>query len=164
MLSRILRCMNISKWFRRRKPTDDELREEEESRVRAAEEVRRAEQDSERSRQQSRVPSNPFTGGGGGFYLGEEHGPAAAHEVGRGACEGDEEDERHGELEHVLQTRQEAQIFPTDFLQPCGCCELCGSLRAFSRKFRKPGLAFPTTDGLGSARRSQEPPLPVVGP
>jgi hypothetical protein len=57
--------MNISKWFRRRKAT--ELREEEESRVRAAEEVRRAEQDSERSRQQSRVPSNPFTGGSGGF-------------------------------------------------------------------------------------------------
>jgi len=67
MLSRILRPMNISKWFRRRKPTDDELREEEESRVRAAEEVRRAEQDSERSRQQSRVPSNPFTGGSGGL-------------------------------------------------------------------------------------------------
>ena len=67
MLSRILRPMNISNWFRRRKPTDDELREEEESRVRAAEEVRRAEQDSERSRQQSRVPSNPFTGGSGGF-------------------------------------------------------------------------------------------------
>jgi len=67
MLSRILRRMNISKWFRRRKLTDEELRAEEESRLRGAEEVRRAEQDSERSRQQSRVPSNPFTGGSGGF-------------------------------------------------------------------------------------------------
>jgi hypothetical protein len=59
--------MNLSKWFRRRKLTDAELREDEASRLRAAEEVRRAEQDSERSREQSRVPSNPFTGGGGGF-------------------------------------------------------------------------------------------------
>ena len=67
MLSRILRGMNLSKLFRRRKLTDEELREDEESRIRAAEEVRRAEQDSERSREQSRVPSDPFTGGGGGF-------------------------------------------------------------------------------------------------
>jgi asparagine synthetase B (glutamine-hydrolysing) len=61
--------MNISKWFRRRKLTDEELREEEESRLRAAEEARLAEQDSERSRQQSKVPSGPFSGGGvgGGF-------------------------------------------------------------------------------------------------
>ena len=67
MLSRPLRSMNISKGFRRRKLTDDELREEGESRLRAAEETRLAEQDSERSRQQSKVPSNPFGGGGGGF-------------------------------------------------------------------------------------------------
>jgi hypothetical protein len=66
MLSRILRRMNISKWFRRRKLSDDELREDEESRLRAAEEARLAEQDSERSRQQSKVPSNPFGGGGAG--------------------------------------------------------------------------------------------------
>jgi hypothetical protein len=68
MLSRILPSVNISKWFRRRKLTDEELREEEESRLRAAEETRLAEQDSERSRRQSKVPSNPFIGGGtGGF-------------------------------------------------------------------------------------------------
>ena len=67
MLSRILRGMNISKLFRRRRLTDEELREEEESRLRAREEARLAEQDSERSRQQSKVPSNPFTGGSGGF-------------------------------------------------------------------------------------------------
>jgi hypothetical protein len=58
--------MNISRWFRRAKLTEEELREQEESKMRAAEELRRAEQDSERSREQSRVPSNPFTGGGGG--------------------------------------------------------------------------------------------------
>ena len=65
MVSRILRLMNIAKWFRREKRSDEELREEEESRLRGAEEARRAEKDSERSRQQSKVPSNPFTGGGG---------------------------------------------------------------------------------------------------
>jgi hypothetical protein len=59
MLSRILRSMDISQWFRRRKLTDEELREEEESRLRATEETRLAEQDTERSRQQSRVPSDP---------------------------------------------------------------------------------------------------------
>jgi len=68
MLSRILRRMNISKWFRRQKLTDEELREQEENRLRAAEEARLAEQDSERSRQQSKVPSNPFGGGGGGGF------------------------------------------------------------------------------------------------
>jgi hypothetical protein len=67
MLSRILGFMNISRWFRREKRTEEELREEEESRLRAAEETRLAEQDSERTRQQSKVPSNPFGGGGGGF-------------------------------------------------------------------------------------------------
>ena len=67
MLSRILLPMNISKWFRRRNLTDEQLREEEESRLRAHDEARRAEQDSERSRQQSKVPSNPFSGGSGGF-------------------------------------------------------------------------------------------------
>jgi|SoiMetStandDraft_5_1073268.scaffolds.fasta_scaffold166512_2 hypothetical protein len=56
MLSRMLPRMNISKWFRRETLTDEELREREESKVRAAEELRRAEQDSERSREQSRVP------------------------------------------------------------------------------------------------------------
>jgi hypothetical protein len=59
--------MNISKWFRRPKQTDEELREDEQSRVRAREEARLAEMDSERSRQQSKVPSNPFTGSSGGF-------------------------------------------------------------------------------------------------
>jgi hypothetical protein len=67
MLSRILRLMNISKWFHRRKATDEELREEEQSRLRAAEEARRAEQDSERSREQSKVPSNFNNTGFGGF-------------------------------------------------------------------------------------------------
>jgi hypothetical protein len=68
MLSRILRSMDISQWFRRRKLTDEELREEEESRLRAAEDTRLAEQDTERSRQQSRVPSDPFSGSGGGGF------------------------------------------------------------------------------------------------
>jgi hypothetical protein len=68
MLSRILRSMDISQWFRRRKLTDEELREEEESRLRATEETRLAEQDTERSRQQSRVPSDPFSGSGGGGF------------------------------------------------------------------------------------------------
>jgi hypothetical protein len=67
MVSRILVRMSISKWFRRRKLTDEELREEEESRLRAAEEARRAEQDSERSREQSRVPSSFNNTGFGGF-------------------------------------------------------------------------------------------------
>jgi hypothetical protein len=71
MLSRILRRMNISKWFRREKLTDEELREQEENRLRAAEEARRAEQDSERSREQSRVPGGGHDSGigpvGGGF-------------------------------------------------------------------------------------------------
>lgn len=58
--------MNISKWFRRRKLSDQALREQEENRVRAAEEARRAEQDSERSRQQSKVPTD-FNSGLGGF-------------------------------------------------------------------------------------------------
>jgi asparagine synthetase B (glutamine-hydrolysing) len=56
--------MDISKWFRRKKLTDEELRDEAESKARAAEELRQAEQDSERSRGQSRVPSGPFSGGG----------------------------------------------------------------------------------------------------
>jgi len=70
MLSRMLHRMNISKWFRRERPTDEELREREESKVRAAEELRRAEQDSERSREQSRVPGAGHDlppGGGAGF-------------------------------------------------------------------------------------------------
>jgi len=67
MLSRILRGMNLSKWFRRQKLSDEELREQEENRLRAAEEARRAEQDSERSREQSRVPTGPYDGGLGGF-------------------------------------------------------------------------------------------------
>jgi hypothetical protein len=58
--------MNISKWLRRKKLTEEELREQEDSKARAAEELRRAEQDSERSREQSRVPTN-FSGGGGAF-------------------------------------------------------------------------------------------------
>jgi len=68
MLSRILAPMDISKWFRRKKLTDEELREEAESKARAAEELRHAEQDSERSRESSRVPSDPFTGGGGSLF------------------------------------------------------------------------------------------------
>ena len=67
MLSRILRLMNISKWFRRTKRSEEELREEEESRLRGAEEARRAEQDSERSRQQSKVPGAGHDSGIGGF-------------------------------------------------------------------------------------------------
>jgi hypothetical protein len=67
MLSRILRRMDISKWFRREKLTDEELRKREESKVRAAEELRRAEQDSERSRQQSKVPGATHDSGFGGF-------------------------------------------------------------------------------------------------
>jgi hypothetical protein len=63
--------MNISKWFRRQKPTDEDLREQEENRLRAAEETRRAEQDSERSRGQSKVPGAGHDSGigpiGGGF-------------------------------------------------------------------------------------------------
>ena len=67
MLSRILRLMNISKWFRRKKRSEEELREEEESRLRGAQEARRAEQDSERSRQQSKVPGAGHDSGFGGF-------------------------------------------------------------------------------------------------
>ncbi|HEY7004488.1 MAG TPA: hypothetical protein VH281_09415 [Gaiellaceae bacterium] len=47
--------MRIKFWPRTKK-SEAELREEEESRVRAAEELRRAEMDSERSREQSKVP------------------------------------------------------------------------------------------------------------
>lgn len=67
MLSRILSPMNISKWFRRQKLTDEELREQEENRLRGAEEARRAEQDSERSRGQSKVPGAGRDSGLGGF-------------------------------------------------------------------------------------------------
>jgi hypothetical protein len=60
--------MNISKWFRRERRSDEELREEEESKLRAREEARLAEMDSERSRQQSKVPTDFNSGGGlGGF-------------------------------------------------------------------------------------------------
>jgi hypothetical protein len=59
--------MNISKWRRRKRLSDEELREREESKVRAAEELRRAEQDSERSRQQSKVPSGGHDLPPGGF-------------------------------------------------------------------------------------------------
>ena len=60
--------MNITKWFLREKRSEAELREEEESRLRAAEEARRAEQDSERSRLQSKVPTDFNSSGGlGGF-------------------------------------------------------------------------------------------------
>jgi hypothetical protein len=41
MLSRILVPMDISKWFRRKKLTHEELRDEAESKARAAEELRR---------------------------------------------------------------------------------------------------------------------------
>ena len=60
--------MNLKFWKRTAK-SDAELREDEESRVRAAEELRRAEMDSERSREQSRVPGpmrNTDLGGFGG--------------------------------------------------------------------------------------------------
>ena len=59
--------MNLKFWKRPQK-SDAELREEEESRVRAAEELRRAEMDAERSREQSKVPGpmrNTGLGGGG---------------------------------------------------------------------------------------------------
>ena len=59
--------MTFLKIFRRNTKTDDELREEEENRVRAQAELRRAEQDSERNRSQSKVPGpmrNTDLGGG----------------------------------------------------------------------------------------------------
>jgi hypothetical protein len=61
--------MSVFDRFRRKKGSNDELREEEEARVRAAEELRKAEQDSERSRGQSKVPgpSRNMDLGGGGF-------------------------------------------------------------------------------------------------
>jgi hypothetical protein len=60
--------MNISKWFRRERRSEEELREEEESKLRAREEARLAEMDSERSRHQSKVPTDFNSGGGlGGF-------------------------------------------------------------------------------------------------
>lgn len=58
--------MNLKFWKRAPK-TESELREEEDIRVRAAEELRRAEMDSERSREQSKVPGpmrNTDLGGG----------------------------------------------------------------------------------------------------
>jgi hypothetical protein len=58
--------MNLKFWNRTPK-TESELREEEDIRVRAAEELRRAEMDSERSREQSKVPGpmrNTDLGGG----------------------------------------------------------------------------------------------------
>jgi hypothetical protein len=68
MLSRILWAMNISKWFRRERLTDEELRDREESKVRAAEELRRAEQDAARSREQHNVPgAGRDSGIGSGF-------------------------------------------------------------------------------------------------
>ena len=141
MLSRNLQRMNISKWFRRKKRTDEELREEEESRLRAAEETRRAEQDSERSRQQSKVPSN------------------------RGrADESDEEDESHGEFEHALETAARSGFFPRDFPHPCGRLWALWKFARLFAQFPETSSGCPRTDVLGSARRSQEPPLPVVGP
>ena len=47
--------MKLKFWQRTRKSAA-ELREEQENRLRATEELRRAEMDSERSREQSRVP------------------------------------------------------------------------------------------------------------
>jgi hypothetical protein len=60
--------MSVFDRFRRKKPSAEELRGQEESRVRAAAELRRAEQDSERPRAQSKVPGpmrNIDPGGGG---------------------------------------------------------------------------------------------------
>jgi len=59
--------MNLKFWKRLQR-SDAELREEEESRVRAAEELRRAEMDSERSREQSKVPG-PMRNSGFGTGL-----------------------------------------------------------------------------------------------
>jgi len=60
--------MSIFDRLHRKKLSDEELREQEENRVRAAEELRKAEQDSERSRAQSKIPGpmrNSDFGGGG---------------------------------------------------------------------------------------------------
>jgi hypothetical protein len=62
----------LSRFGRRgRRQTDVEIREDEEARLRAKSELRKAEQDAERSREQSRVPGamrNIDPGGfGGGF-------------------------------------------------------------------------------------------------
>jgi hypothetical protein len=62
----------LSRFGRRgRRQTEAELREDEEARLRAKAELREAEQDAERSREQSRVPGamrNIDPGGfGGGF-------------------------------------------------------------------------------------------------
>jgi len=59
--------MNLKFWKRLQR-SDAELREEGESRVRAAEELRRAEMDSERSREQSKVPG-PMRNSGFGTGL-----------------------------------------------------------------------------------------------
>jgi hypothetical protein len=59
--------MRIFDRLRREKLSDEELRDQEENRVRAAAELRKAEQDSERSRAQSKVPGpmqNSDPGGG----------------------------------------------------------------------------------------------------
>ena len=56
------------KFWKRPQRSEAELREEEESRVRAAEELRRAEMDSERSREQSKVPG-PMRNSGFGTGL-----------------------------------------------------------------------------------------------
>jgi hypothetical protein len=58
--------MNLKFWKRTAK-SDAELREDEESRVRAAEELRRAEMDSERAREQSKVPGPMRNADPGGF-------------------------------------------------------------------------------------------------
>jgi hypothetical protein len=63
----MLSGMKLLKFLQRKRLTDEEMREQEESRVRAAAELRAAEQDSERSRAQSKVPGpmrNSDLGGG----------------------------------------------------------------------------------------------------
>jgi hypothetical protein len=55
------------KFWQRTKKSADELREEEEDRLRAVEELRCAEMDSERSREQSRVPGAMRNTNLGGF-------------------------------------------------------------------------------------------------
>jgi hypothetical protein len=63
--------MKLPKFFHRTKKSEAELREEEENRVRAAAELRQAEQESERSRHDSKVPGamrNIDPGGGGGGW------------------------------------------------------------------------------------------------
>lgn len=64
----MLSGMKLPKFVHRKRLSDEEMREQEANRIRAVQELRAAEQDSERSRGQSKVPG-PMrnTGLGGGL-------------------------------------------------------------------------------------------------